>query len=184
MKKKLAGIIMMGIFSVFVFSSFGHTTVLQLAEPVDRLGVVQEPLFVSKEILERLIMIPDQSDDCASANKIELKFLKAENGIIVFQGTIVGKIEQVGDVDWFEFENSWSFGIINVSTTGGTDTYGELYPDCQSTATFSDDDSGEGDNFSIYAGMAGTGTWKVEVSHSDFKTGTYTLIITIAVPYS
>jgi hypothetical protein len=184
MKAKFAGIFLMALFSVLVSTPVGHTADFRLAEPVDRVDLVREPLIIPEEILQRLLLIQDQSDDCSYAKKVELKFLKAENGIIVFQGTVVGQIDKPGDVDWFEFDNGWTWGIINASTTGGTDTCGELYPDCQSSAMFVDDNSGEGDNFAIKAGMAGTGTWKVKVSHPTNGTGTYTLIVTIAVPFS
>jgi hypothetical protein len=184
MKAKLAGICLIALFSVFVLTPFGHTSDLRLAEPLDRTDLADKPFFIPEEILQNLQLILEQSDDCDYAKKVDLKFLKAENGIVTFQGTIVGKIEQSGDVDWFEFDNGWTWGIINVSTTGSTDTSGELYPDCQSAATFVDDNGGEDDNFSIQAGMAGSGPWKVKVFHPTNGTGTYTLIITIAVPFS
>ena len=158
MKTKLAGICLMALFGVFVLTALGHAADLRLAEPLNQTELGVEPPFIPEEILKNLILVQEQSNDCAYAKKVALSFVKAENGIIVFQGTIVGKFEQPGDVDWFEFDNGWTWGIINVSTTGSTDTSGELYPNCQSAPTFVDDNSGEGDNFSINAGMAGTGT--------------------------
>jgi hypothetical protein len=184
MKTKLAGIFLVVLFSVLVFAPLSHTADLRLAEPVDHNSLINQWFNIPEDIIQKIQLIPDQSDDCVYAKKVGLKFLKAENGMVIFQGTIVGQIEQPGDVDWFEFDNGWTWGIIHVSTIGNTDTSGELYPACQSTATFNDDNSGDGDNFSIYAGMAGAGTWKIKVSHSTYGTGTYTLIITIAVPFS
>ena len=184
MKAKLTGISLVALFSVLVLAPLSHSADLRLAEPMDQAGQIPYPFIIPDDIIQKLKLIPDQSDDCVYAKKVGLKFLKAENGMVTFQGTIVGKIEQSGDVDWFEFDNGWTWGIIHVSTTGSTDTSEGLYTSCQSEATFDDDNSGEGDNFSIYAGMAGAGTWKVKVSHSTYGTGTYTLIITIAVPFS
>ena len=85
-----------------------------------------------------------------------------------------GVLERYGDRDYFRFSVS-SAGALQVHSTGSTDTVGTL---TRSSSSFrqTDDDGGQGPNFSIAVPDAPAGTYYVEVRGYDgTRTGVYTL---------
>ena len=91
------------------------------------------------------------------------------------------------DVDYFSFSLTET-DIINIATTGPTDTVGTLY-DSSFLQLASDDNSGSGNNFLIEK-ILSPGTYHIEVagSGSSTATGNYILNImgppTIDIPYT
>ncbi len=78
-----------------------------------------------------------------------------------------------GDVDYFSFTLD-SGADVTVTTTGDTDTTGTL-EDSDGESVASDEDSGDGDNFSVTQRLA-AGTYKVKVEGAESSTaGEYTL---------
>ncbi len=88
--------------------------------------------------------------------------------------SISASINPAGDYDYFAI-NIPAYGTLNVYTTGSTDTYGYL-KDSACTDIESDDDDGEGLNFSITRTLS-AGTYYVAVRHySSSSIGAYTLV--------
>ncbi|MCB4773561.1 MAG: pre-peptidase C-terminal domain-containing protein, partial [Sulfurovum sp.] len=85
-------------------------------------------------------------------------------------GKTPGSIETTGDVDWFKIEIDHT-AILTVSTTGTTDTNGELYKDGDLNAA--DENSGTGNNFKMTQTVT-AGTYYVKVSAS--STGGYSFV--------
>ena len=96
-------------------------------------------------------------------------------------------ISSATDVDYFSF-NLTQTDIININTTGSTDTFGTLYNSAD-VKLASDDNSGSGNNFLIEK-ILSPGTYHIEVagSGSSTATGNYILNImgqpTIDIPYT
>ena len=90
-------------------------------------------------------------------------------------------ISPTDDVDYFKFEVT-ELNIININTTGSTDTVGALYNSAGIKLTF-DDDSGSGNNFLIQR-ILFPGIYFAEVTGLDSNTyGNYILnIVTDEVP--
>ena len=87
-----------------------------------------------------------------------------------------GRLERVGDEDWFQFQTTAANTRITAYTVSEGDTVGELHPAAGAVVT--DDDSGSGGNFRIAARVpAGTHYLRV----SGFGTPDYTLMLE-AVP--
>ncbi len=88
-------------------------------------------------------------------------------------GSVLGRIDTGGDVDYFRVQVS-SSGILTVYTTGDTDTYGTLQNSSGSDLA-SDDDGGSDNNFSI-ARSVSAGTYYIRVRGYDSSaTGSYTV---------
>ena len=87
-------------------------------------------------------------------------------------GSLPGRIEPDGDVDYFKVEVS-IVARLTVYTTGDTDTYGTLQNSSGSDLE-SDDDGGDGKNFRIES-LRGDGTYYVKVEGDDNSTGDYTI---------
>lgn len=92
--------------------------------------------------------------------------------VLVIGEMTEGEIETAGDVDVFEITIDRR-GILTVYTEGSTDTEGSLY-NSDYTYEESDDDSGEGWNFSIEVNIE-PGTYYIEVSGWGESTGQYEL---------
>ncbi len=86
-------------------------------------------------------------------------------------------LEQAGDIDYFKFTTTES-ARLHVYTTGQTDTYGTLTRSTGGDGQ-SDDDSGEGQNFSIDLPNAPPGDYFIRVrgARTTQTTGVYTLHI-------
>ena len=96
-------------------------------------------------------------------------------------------ISSATDIDYFSFSLTET-DIINIATTGSTDTIGTLY-NSAGIKLASDDNSGRGNNFLIEK-ILSPGTYHIEVagSSSSTATGNYILNIngqpTIDIPYT
>ncbi|MFN7953355.1 MAG: PPC domain-containing protein [bacterium] len=93
-------------------------------------------------------------------------------------GRISGAINPAGDQDYFRYVIT-SAGILDISTTGSTDTFGALYDgSCRAISGASNDD-GEGSygyNFHISIAVS-PGTYYIRVRHySSSGTGSYSLV--------
>jgi hypothetical protein len=166
---------------------------LFLVAPVYALDRIQLSPLLKQKIITKLVprldivAIPEHSDTCASPSKVTVNTVGWENGILRLEGMVTGRIEAPGDVDWFEVtlpmknSSAWVFA----ETSGATDTYGELYTDCSANPVGFDDNSADGVNFRIFVGTGG-GPYYVMVAHADESSGigTYTLKITVVVPFS
>lgn len=88
-------------------------------------------------------------------------------------GSMPGHLEQFGDRDLFRVDVTET-GDLTVFTTGSTDTVGRVY-DASATMLGSDDDSGDGTNFSLIVTVP-PGTYYLSVGgFDDARTGSYTL---------
>ncbi|MDE0360909.1 MAG: PPC domain-containing protein, partial [Rhodospirillaceae bacterium] len=81
-------------------------------------------------------------------------------------------INEPGDVDWWRF-NVRTQGVVEVETTGDTDTEGSLFNEAGEELTF-DSDSGEGSNFLIETTVP-DGAYFVQVTGNRGSTGSYTV---------
>ena len=91
-----------------------------------------------------------------------------------------GQINAGNDLDFFRFEVSGtSSSRLHIRTTGSLDTRGVLQRS-DGGAVASDDNAGEGDNFSIRQALA-VGTYYVRVTSAGSGTGAYTLHIDIEI---
>lgn len=103
----------------------------------------------------------DHGDSCSSATSVGLN------------SSIGGQIEAGGDQDYFRIQVP-AGGTLTVSTSGTTDTFGNLR-DSQCISFAADDDRGAGFNFLIVQAV-NPGTYYVSVRHySSLGTGSYTL---------
>ena len=85
-----------------------------------------------------------------------------------------GRIDPASDLDFFEIQLS-AGGTLTVYTSGGLDTFGRLYGAGTAGQIASDDDSGDGSNFSITRNLS-AGTYYVSVaSYAGSFTGDYRL---------
>ena len=97
---------------------------------------------------------------------------------------IAGIIEKGTDDDYFSIEvtsadlNNIDLRILTATTTGTTDTVGTLY-NSEGTRLKTDDNSGEGMNFSFFTHVVSPGTYYIKVEGS--SAGMYTLSITSMV---
>ena len=87
-------------------------------------------------------------------------------------GAARGRLERVGDEDWFRFQTTGARTWVTVYTASGGDTVGELHT--AGGATVSDDDSGTDGNFRVVAKVP-AGTHYVRIS--GFGTPDYTLML-------
>ena len=95
----------------------------------------------------------------------------------VTSGTaITGNIRPDTDEDYFSIVVSGA-GTLAASTTGSTDTIGTIY-DSSGTQLVTNNDGGEGNNFSLSQSVTTTGTYYVKVSSESTNTGTYILTVT------
>ena len=81
-----------------------------------------------------------------------------------------GRLERVGDEDWFRFRTTAAYTFVTAYTVSAGDTVGELHP--AGGAVVTDDDSGSGGNFRIAANVP-AGTHYLQVR--GFGTPDYTL---------
>jgi len=102
----------------------------------------------------------DHGNSCSSATEVSIN------------RTHLGDIERAGDTDYFQIEPSKS-GILNVFTTGSTDTAGSVRDgNCLLLAS---DDGAPGRNMRVSRGLS-EGTHFVTVQHSNSQgTGSYVL---------
>ena len=82
-----------------------------------------------------------------------------------------GRLERVGDEDWFRFRTTGANTWVTAYTVSGGDTVGELH--AAGGTVVADDDSGSAGNFRIAAAVVPAGTHYVRVS--GFGTPAYTL---------
>ena len=85
----------------------------------------------------------------------------------------------LGDLDFYRFEVTTP-GLVMISTTGATDTYGEAYDDAGNWMgwKFTDDDDGAGRNFHFLNKMAvGTYYLVVRSGNAGQQTGDYQLLV-------
>jgi len=102
----------------------------------------------------------DHGNSCSSATEVSIN------------RTHPGDIERAGDADYFRIQPSKS-GILNVFTTGDTDTAGSLRDG--NCSFIGGDDGGPGRNFRFSQGLS-EGTYFVTVQHSNSQgTGSYVL---------
>ena len=105
--------------------------------------------------------IDDHGDSHSEATAIQLN------------QTVSGDLERDGDIDYFKFALTKQ-GTLTTFTTGNTDTFGTLR-NSQGNFIVSNDDSGQGENFSIKRSLT-PGTYYILVSHALSQgTGTYSL---------
>ena len=83
-----------------------------------------------------------------------------------------GRLERVGDADWFRFRTTAAHTLITAYTESDGDTAGELH--VAGGRTVADDDSGSGANFRITAGVP-AGTHYLRVSGHGTEDYTLTL---------
>ncbi len=93
---------------------------------------------------------------------------------------ISGTIGVSGERDYFRFTAPTS-GSYTIETTGSTDTFGHLYNSSQ-TQIATDDDSGEGNNFTISQNLIAGQTYFIQVRHFSTGTGAYVLRVNAPVP--
>jgi len=96
---------------------------------------------------------PDGPDMCAEAMEIVV-----DDG----QGIHSDELSS-GDQDWFVFDATDEYTYV-FSTSGLTDSYGELYADCGGEPFMSDNDGGAGSNFNMTFFPESTGTYYLRVS--------------------
>ncbi len=86
------------------------------------------------------------------------------------------------DEDWFSFTLT-STQVVDIDTSGSTDTYGRLYDSAETLLEF-DNDDGSGSNFGI-SRLLSAGTYYVQVvGRRSSTTGSYTLSIQPRTPVS
>ncbi len=94
---------------------------------------------------------------------------------ININSSVSGNLDGEGDTDFFRFRISQS-GVVNIYTTGSTDTYGSLI-DSHGGVVQSDDDSGVNYNFKIVRTLS-PGTYYVRVKgYNDSVRGSYRLYV-------
>ena len=124
-------------------------------------------------------LFQDQSDTCGKAAEIKL----VKNSSTSYSEAVFASIGQVNDVDWFVVElPSHKYGGFIVSTTGNTNTFGQIYiNDCtkKNSDGASNDLNEEDKNFWIYHGTAYPEMQKIyiKVSAAGGDIGFYTLHI-------
>ena len=92
--------------------------------------------------------------------------------VVGVPSTTAGRLEVVGDLDFFRFVLPRT-GRLLVWTTGGLDTVGVLTRQGEPDSVVVDDNSGAGRNFRIIQEGAQAGTWLLGLS--GIPTGAYTL---------
>ncbi len=108
----------------------------------------------------------DHGNGCSEASEANLN------------SSIGGQIEAGGDQDFFRIRVP-SQGTLTISSSGGTDTFGNLR-NSQCIIVAGDDDRGPGLNFLIVQSV-GPGTYFVSIRHfSSSGTGNYTLTVQFA----
>ena len=94
--------------------------------------------------------------------------------ILALNGNRAGQLEVNGDKDMFRIDVPQS-GTLRLSTTGSTDTVGELFDASQTLIATNDDADSSDFNFSI-EGRVSAGTYYLLVSgFNDSRTGAYTV---------
>ncbi|MCB4743944.1 MAG: PPC domain-containing protein, partial [Sulfurovum sp.] len=112
---------------------------------------------------ELVSQFDDHGSDRSTAARIDLN------------STTSGSLEVAGDVDWFKIVIPSGGGILTVSTTGSTDTIGELL-DASGNEIARNDNNGTDNNFKILRSVA-AGTYYVKVKHhSTSSIGSYALV--------
>ena len=122
--------------------------------------------FGTPDYTLRLEAVPDDHDDtCGAATEIATG------------AAARGRLERVGDEDWFQFQTTAARTWVTAYTVSEGDTVGELHP--AGGAVVTDDDSGTDQNFRIAANVpAGTHYLRV----SGFGTTDYTLRLEAGFP--
>lgn len=110
------------------------------------------------------VVLDDHGNDCASATDTGLN------------DTVHGSLETAGDKDYFRLSVPGP-GTLSASTTGSTDTVGTLHG-AGCVVLQSDDDGGEGSNFSISAPVE-SGDHYISVRHFG-PTGTGAYVLSVA----
>ena len=97
----------------------------------------------------------------------------------VTSGTaITGNIDPGTDEDWFSIQVTFNdITTLTATTTGSTDTIGELY-DSDGDQLAMDDNGGTDTNFNVSYNITTTGTYYVRVLSSGSGTGMYSLTVT------
>ena len=93
--------------------------------------------------------------------------------LVAFDTPTAGNIEVANDLDWFSIAVTEA-GTLQASTTGTTDTVGDIWD--SSIRLQSDDDSGPGSNFDVSTAVT-PGTYYIKVRGFDTATGAYTLTV-------
>ncbi len=96
-------------------------------------------------------------------------------------------ISHLGNEDWFSFTLT-SPQVVDIYTSGSTNTYGGLYDSAAGALLEQDNDDGSGSNFEISRELS-AGTYHVRVSgEGSSATGSYTLYIrpvtSVSLPYT
>ena len=92
---------------------------------------------------------------------------------VAIGGSVSGRVEHGGDVDYFRLELSEPT-VVAIYTTGSDDTVGEVWNVGGAGRAATNDDSGEGGNFRIET-ILGPGTHIVSVGSDGGQEATYTL---------
>lgn len=109
----------------------------------------------------------DHGNSCSTATTMDVNSSKS------------GAIGVAGDYDYFKVTVP-SAGTLTAYSTGSTDTYGYL-KSSSCTTIKSDDDAGEGNNFSFTQTVASGGTYYIAVRHYSSSTvGPYSLRVNFA----
>lgn len=98
--------------------------------------------------------------------------------VIAPTGSTGGRIEAIGDIDFFRIELGQA-GVLTLSTTGNLDTVGDLYDSSCKVIAENDDaaPNGQNKNFRIVSSTLNPGTYYVSVRYySNSSNGPYTLV--------
>jgi hypothetical protein len=95
---------------------------------------------------------------------------------IALDSPVPASLATSGDKDFFEIVVPQSGSPITISTSGSTDTLGRIYGS-SCAEEYSNDDGGDGNNFSIYNSSMNAGTYYISVESGNSSSGSYTLSI-------
>ena len=112
--------------------------------------------------LTHVSLFQDHGNTCANASKVAATFDTSTGSFVVNVSAIIAN---AGDVDWFVVELPFMCTLVGVSTTGNTDTVGELIWGCGQKAAGWDDNSGANKNFSMTT--IGSGKLFIKVKHAN-----------------
>lgn len=120
-----------------------------------------------------LLLVPASAPAQESDAPAQYKSCVQGQEIVLAVGDSVGGVVTAGGEDCFRIDLATA-GWLEVSTSGATDTHGELYDDARSLLS-GDNNGGPGDNFLIIRYVP-AGTYYVEVrGFSDTTSGPYVL---------